>query len=177
VELKNFAGKVQINTASGEISLVVPLDEAETKKLEGCVKSPEAKTRVREMAELVREAEKAFGGSGATRKPTPYELGLDFAVPVLRINENGTLFEFESTSLMEQEWKLSEKDAALATGYNPLRRPAGAAGFLDVGKEGDVQTTVIGETDSNFVTTLHHEGGFQFQKHYFGPNPGELKEK
>ena len=52
------------------------------------------------------------------------------------------LFEFESTFLIEHPWKLSEKDAFLA-GYNPLERPAGYAGVVDVGVKGEVQAEVI----------------------------------
>ncbi len=150
-----FAGKVRIDTAKGEITVIVPLDDSETEKLTNCVKTPEAKAKVREIAELVREAEKAFGGSGKTRMPTPYERRLDFAVPLLCVYENGKLFDFESTFLMEHAWKLSEKDASLSQGYNPMKRPVGEAGYLDVGAKGEVQSNVIQAPEGDFVTTLH----------------------
>lgn len=41
------------------------------------------KAKVEAMVELVREAEQAFGGSGTTRAPSPYEQQLDFIVPLL----------------------------------------------------------------------------------------------
>lgn len=107
------------------------------------------------MVELVRAAEKAFGGSGQTRIPTPYERRIDFSVPLLCVNENGKLFDFEGTFLMEHPWKLSEKDASLSPGYNPLERPAAEAGYLDVGTRGEVQSNVVREPEGNFVTTLH----------------------
>ena len=56
------------------------------------------------------------------------------------------LFEFESTFLLEHPWKLSAKDAALSGSYNPLQRPTGKAGMLDVGTKGEVQTSVLQET-------------------------------
>jgi type III restriction enzyme len=73
------------------------------------------------------------------------------------VRENGTLFEFESTFLIEHPWKLSEKDASLA-GYNPLVRPIGLAGLVDVGVKGEVQAEVISEpAQADFVGTLHQQ--------------------
>ena len=106
----------------------------------------------------MREAEKAFGGSGKTRAPSPYERQLDFIVPLLCVRENGMLLEFESTFLLEHPWKLSAKDASLSAGYNPLLRPAGKAGLIDVGAKGEVQTSVLQDTpDTDFVATLHQQ--------------------
>lgn len=151
-------GKVRLDTGRGEITVFVPLDEEETERLAGCVTTPEAKAKVMAAVELVREAEKAFGGSGATRMPSPYERGLDFRVPLLCVNENGYLFEFESTFLLEHPWKLSEKDASLPAHYNPLERPAGKSGYLDVGDKGEVRTGIVQETkDSDFVAVLHQQ--------------------
>jgi type III restriction enzyme len=74
------------------------------------------------------------------------------------VSESGTLFEFESTFLLEHPWKLSAKDAALSGGYNPLQRPTGKAGTIDVGTRGEVQTSVLQETSgSDFITTLHQQ--------------------
>ncbi len=93
--------------------------------------------------ELVRELDKAFGGSGKTREPSPYELQIDFIVPLLCVREDGTLFEFESTFLLEHPWKLSAKNASLADSYNPLKRPVGKAGLIDIGAKGEVQTEML----------------------------------
>jgi type III restriction enzyme len=99
-----------------------------------------------------------FGGSGKTREPSPYEKQIDFIVPLLCVRENGILFEFESTFLLEQPWELSAKDASLAEGYNPLKRPAGKAGLLDVGAKGEVQTSVLQDkAETDFVATLHQQ--------------------
>ena len=156
VQVAALAGKVRIDTAKGEITVFVPLDTAETKKLTSCVKTPEAKAKVEAMVELVREAEKAFGGSGKTRVPSPYEQQLDFIVPLLCVQENKELFEFESTFLLEHPWKLSEKDAALSKFYNPLVRPVAEAGYVDVGAKGEVQTRVALEPkEADFVGALH----------------------
>lgn len=150
-------GKARIDTVTGEITVLVPLDKDETEKLASCVKTPEAKAKVAEVVALVREAEKAFGGSGQTRLPSPYERQLDFLVPLLCVHENGNLFEFDSTFLIEHPWKLSEKDASLSGGYNPLVRPPVYAGLVDVGSKGEVQTSVVREEEADFVATLHQQ--------------------
>jgi type III restriction enzyme len=158
VQEESLAGKVRIDTAKAAITVLVPLDKDETEKLKSCVKTPEAKARVAEIVEMVRAAEMAFGGTGQTRMPTPYERQLDFLVPLLCVNENGALFEFEKTFLLEQPWRLGEKDASLAENYNPLLRPTGMSGVVDIGSKGEVQTEVLQETpDNDFVFTLHQQ--------------------
>lgn len=158
VQVDELGGKVRLNADTGEITVLVPLDEQETEKLVSCAKTPEAKAKVEEIVALVREREKAFGGTGKTRLPSPYEQQLDFLVPLLCIRENGMLFEFESTFLIEHLWKLSEKDATLSSGYNPLLRPTGKAGYLDVGTKGEVQSGIVEEIPgSDFVGTLHQQ--------------------
>lgn len=153
-----LAGKVKIDAAQGAITVLVPLDKNETEKLQSCVKTPEAKAKVAEIVEMVRAAEMAFGGTGQTRMPTAYERQLDFLVPLLCVNENGKLFEFEKTFLLEQPWRLSTKDAGLSDHYNPLLRPAGMTGVIDVGTKGEVQAEVLQETpDNDFVFTLHQQ--------------------
>jgi type III restriction enzyme len=157
IHMAALAGKVRIDPDAGEITIVVPLSREDTERLASCVKTPDAKARVESAVAQVAEAEKAFGGSGSPRQPSPYERQLDFSVPVLCVRENGTLFEFESTFLIEYPWKLSEKDASLA-GYNPLERPAGYVGIVDVGAKGDVQAEVISEpAQADFVGTLHQQ--------------------
>ena len=158
VQVDALAGKVLVDAVSSEITVRVPLDEDEEEKLIGCVKTPEAKAKVKEIVALVRDREKAFGGSGKTRLPSPYERQLDFFVPLLCVRENGNFFEFDITYLIDHEWKLSEKDASLSDSYNPLVRPAGYAGLVDVGARGEVQTSVVKESpDADFVRTLHQQ--------------------
>jgi type III restriction enzyme len=153
-----LGGKVRIDAARGEITVLVPLNKDETEALVSCVKTPEAKAKVEEIVELVRAAEQAFGGSGQTRAPSPYERGLDFVVPLLCVDENGSLFEFESTFLIEHPWRLSQKDASLPEDYNPLKRPVGQAGTVDVGASGRVETAVAEiAPDNDFVATLHQQ--------------------
>jgi type III restriction enzyme len=83
---------------------------------------------------------------------------LDFLVPLLCFNENGRLYEFESTFLIANSWKLSEKDASLSASYNPKTRPFGKAAVVDVGDKGEVQASVIGDTaESDFVGRLHQQ--------------------
>jgi type III restriction enzyme len=156
VQVAALAGKARIDAATGRITVLVPLDDEEAERLASCVKTPEARARIATAVATVREAEKAFGGSGQTRLPSPYERQLDFIVPLLCVREDGDLFEFESTFLLEHPWKLSAKDAALAADYNPLKRPTGKAGMLDVGALGEVQSSALEATpDNDFVATLH----------------------
>lgn len=157
IHMTALAGKVRIDSDAGEITVVVPLSQEDTEKLASCVKTPDAKAKIEAAVAQVAEVDKAFGGSGAPRHPSPYEQQMDFSVPLLCVHENGTLFEFESTFLIEHPWKLSEKDASLA-GYNPLERPVGYAGLVDVGVKGEVQAEVISElSKANFVATLHQQ--------------------
>jgi type III restriction enzyme len=157
VQVPTLSGKARIDADSGEVTILVPLDDAETETLQRCVKSPEAKTRIKDAVAVIREAERAFGGTGQTRVPTPYEQGVDFIVPLLCVRETGNLFEFESTFLLEREWRLGDKDAALKPGYNPLDKPTGKAGSLDV-QGGKVITAVAAEGAVNdFVATLHQQ--------------------
>lgn len=158
VQVTALAGKARVDTTKGEITVLVPLDEEESEKLASCVKSPEAKARVKEAVEFVREAEKAFGGSGRSRLPSPYEQQLDFIVPLLCVREANDLIEFESTFLLEHPWKLSAKDATLASDYDPRKRPAGRAGLLDIGAKGEVVTSALQETPAaDFVGALHQQ--------------------
>jgi type III restriction enzyme len=158
VQVAALGGKVQIDIEKGEITVLVPLDKDETEALASCMKTPEAKARVEEIVTLVREAEMAFGGTGKTRMPSPYERRLDFIVPLLCVQENGSLFEFESTFLLEHTWKLSEKDASLSENYDPLKSPSGQAGTVDIADTGRIETAVVTQTpDQNFVTTLHQQ--------------------
>ncbi|MDE3119059.1 MAG: hypothetical protein KGL03_08595, partial [Nitrospirota bacterium] len=153
-----LGGKVRIDAAGGSITIVVPLDRDDMEKVKSCVTTPEAKAKVEAAAESVRQAEQAFGGTGAPRIPSPYERQLDFLAPLLCFNENGTLYEFESTFLLEHPWRLSEKEASLSADYNPRARPYGKAGVVDVGVKGEVQASVIGDTaDADFVGTLHQQ--------------------
>lgn len=153
-----LGGKVRIDVPSGSITILVPLDRDDLEKVQSCVMTPDAKAKVAEAAEFVRRAEQAFGGSGTPRKPSPYEQQLDFFVPLLCFNENGLLYEFESTFLLEHPWKLSEKDASLSAAYNPKTRPLGKTAVVDVGLKGEVTTMLAGDTaDGDLVGTLHQQ--------------------
>lgn len=156
-QLQILSGKAQIDVESGEVTILVPLDDAETESLQHCVRTQKAKSSIKEAVTTIREAERAFDGTGHTRVPTAYEQGVDFVVPLLSVLENGNLFEFESTFLLERDWKLSEKDATLNSGYDPLARPAGKVGILDV-KAGKVIASVADDREAgDFVVTLHQQ--------------------
>lgn len=156
--VQSLNGKALFNSGNGELTILVPLNAVETKKLTECIPSPEGKQKITEVIKIVREAEKAFGGTGETRIPSPYERQLDFIIPLLCVREDDRLLEFESTFLLEQPWKLSGKDATLSFDYNPLKRPAARSGQLDVGAKGEVMVTTAPETVSeDFVATLHQQ--------------------
>ena len=109
IQVAELGGKVRLDADKGTLTVFVPLDDEETEKLASCVRTPEAKAKIGEIVAIVRAAEAAFGGSGKTRVPSSYERGVEFTVPVLCVQENGNLFEFEETFLLEHQWKLSEK--------------------------------------------------------------------
>ena len=156
IQIGSLNGKVRIDIENGQIKVLVPLDAGETERLISCVRTPDAKAKITEMVNLVAETEKAFGGTGLTRVPTPYELRLEFVVPLLSVVENGKLFEFESTYLIEHAWQLSAKDASLSENYNPLIRPIARAGMVDVSQTGKIETSVVQDGSGNdYVTKLH----------------------
>lgn len=156
LQLAALSGKVQIDSVAGEIKILVPLNASEAERLLSCVKTPEAKAKLNEMINLVAETEKAFGGTGLTRVPTPYELHQDFVVPLLSVAENGKLFEFENTYLVERPWQLSAMDASLPESYNPLIRPSARTGMLDISQAGKIETSEIGESKNrDFIYNLH----------------------
>jgi type III restriction enzyme len=153
-----LGSKVVLDKEKRQITILVPLDEDETATLAACATTPEAKAKVTRAADAVRAAEMAFGGSGKTREPSPYERREHFRVPLLCVREGQMLFEFESTFLIEQPWNLSAKDASLAPEYNPLERPLSYSGVLDIGKAGNVETELFLEPKSaNFVGQLHQQ--------------------
>ncbi len=157
-EAKALEGKVRLNEAKGEITVLVPLSTEETERLTRCVSTPAAKERIKETVALVRAADKALGGTGETREPSGYERQMDFIVPLLCVREEGSLFEFESTFLLEHPWKLSQKDAFLADSYNPTSRPKGRTGTIDVDGRGAVAAAVTAEElEPDFVGTLHQQ--------------------
>jgi type III restriction enzyme len=156
---KALGGKVRIDMAKSEITVVVPLDGKEQEKLKSCVTTSAAKAKIEEAVKTVIEADRAFGGSGKTRTPSPYEQRLEFKAPLLSVRENGSALEFDSTFLIEHPWRLSNKDAALPEGYNPLIRPTGRAGLINVSATGKIETSVLAadQPANDFVATLHQQ--------------------
>ena len=153
-----LAGKVRIDIEKGEFALLVPLDDDETERLQRCVTTPEAKARLVEGNAALKEAERDWGGSCEPRVLSPYERRLDFKVPLLCVREGQQLFEFESTYLLEHQWKLSAKDASLSDTYDPRERPTGKAGTVDIGTKGEVRMSVLPDSpDTDFVAKLHQQ--------------------
>lgn len=154
-----LGGKVVLDLEKNSITVLVPLEPEETERLAGCVTTPEAKAKIVRAVETVRAAEEAFGGSGKTRIPSPYEQRKPFLVPLLAVrDERQGLFEFESTFLLEHPWRLSAKDASLSSDYNPLKRPLAYSGILDVTPDGTFVTQTIGSGQTeDFVGKLHQQ--------------------
>lgn len=155
VQIAALGGKVRMDSQTGAMTIIVPLDKDEENALVSCAVTPEARTKIKNAVESVREAERAFGG-GQPRQPSPYELGQAFVVSLLCVEEEGDLFVFESTFLLEHPWRLGEKDATLSESYNPLRRPTGKAGLVDVSAENRLTSSVM-EEHEDFVGTLHQQ--------------------
>lgn len=155
VQVAALGGKVKLDGQTGAMTIIVPLEKDEEEALVDCAVTPEAKAKIKSAVESVREAERAFGG-GKPRQPSPYELGQDFVVPLLCVEEEGDLFVFESTFLLEHPWRLGQKDATLSDTYNPLKRPVGKIGIIDVSTESRLTSSVM-EEHEDFVGTLHQQ--------------------
>jgi len=154
-----LCGKVHIRAETGAVTVLVPLNDEESEKVVSCGKTPEARARIAALVEQVREADKTLGGGGQPRALSPYQLQLDFRVPLLCLIEEGVLHEFERTHLLEHPWRLGEKDASLPSSYNPLKRPQLESGDLDVGSKGEVTADVVRESAEphDFITRLHQQ--------------------
>ena len=157
MQVRALGGKVRLEPESGALTIIVPLEKHEEESLASCAITLEGRAKIKQAVESVREAERAFGG-GKPRTPTPYELREPFAVPLLCVQEAGDLFVFDSTFLLEHPWRLGQKDATLADTYNPLRRPTGKAGIVDVNERNLVTAgTLAKEEGGDFVSTLHQQ--------------------
>ena len=155
VQIAALGGKVKLDGQTGAMTIIVPLEKDEEESLVRCAVTPEAKAKIKNAVESVREAERVFGG-GRPRQPSPYELSQDFLVPLLCVEEEGDVFVFESTFLLEHPWRLGQKDAALSESYNPLKRPTGKSGVVDVSEANRI-TTGLMEAHEDFVGTLHQQ--------------------
>lgn len=149
-----LTGKVQFDGGQGALTILVPLTNEEEEKVKTWARTPEAQERIADTIKLVREIEAAFG-DGKPRTASPFELSMEFFVPLLSVRENQDVLPFDSTVLLEHEWKLSEKDASLGS-YDPLERPVGRAGILDVSIKGEVETNVL-QRSPDFIATLHQQ--------------------
>ncbi|MFA7052517.1 MAG: DEAD/DEAH box helicase family protein [Kiritimatiellia bacterium] len=154
-----LCGKVRIRPETGAVTVLVPLDADETEKVASCGKTPEARARITALVEQVREADKTLGGGGQPRALSPYQMQLDFRVPLLCVMEEGKLLEFERTHLLEHPWRLGSKDATLSARYDPTKCPTLASGKLDVGTRGEVTADVARENEEpcDFVKRLHQQ--------------------
>jgi type III restriction enzyme len=149
----SLRGKVLIDAAANQITVLRPLDEQETAALTECVQSTDAKRRVADAIAEVRATANAFAGAvvmspSARREP--------FTVPLLAIPEGDELVEFEKTHLLHP-WRLSEKDATLPADYDPRKKSTGKRGEVYITAAGDVKSSLVNETTDDFVKTLHQQ--------------------
>ncbi len=149
----DLTGKVAFSS-KGTLTILVPLTNEEEEKVKRWARTPEAQEKIVETVELVRQVEAAFG-DGRPRTASPFELSMEFFVPLLSVREHQTLLPFDSTTLLEHQWKLSEKDASLEN-YDPAERPTGRSGVLDVSVKGEVETNVLQQAP-DFIKTLHQQ--------------------
>jgi hypothetical protein len=103
-------GRVQFDEDKSEITVLVTLTGEEEEKLKSCARTSEAQEKIAETVQLVRAIEAAFG-DGKARAASPFELRMEFFVPLLSVREEEALLPFDSTFLLEHQWRLSEKDA------------------------------------------------------------------
>lgn len=150
----DLTGKVVFNGAQGALTILVPLTGEEEQRVKSWARTPQAKEKIADTIELVRQIEAAFG-DGNPRTASPFELSMEFFVPLLSVRENEAVLPFDSTVLLEHEWKLSDKDASLGN-YDPTERPYGKSGVLDVSLKGEVETNVLQQTPA-FITSLHQQ--------------------
>lgn len=153
-----LAGKVKVDESKGAVTVFVPLSKKDEETLLSCVRTDEGRQRVAQTVEQVRQIERAFG-DGKERVATPYEQQMEFQVPALCVVEDGRLFEFEKTHLIEHFWRLSAKSAELPTAYDPRTRPGVRAGSLDVAnKSGKVEVEAWRESEAvDFIGRLHQQ--------------------
>jgi type III restriction enzyme len=153
----HLAGKVRVRGELGEVTIFVPLSREDEERAVSLAKNDQGRAEIAAAVESVRAVERAFG-TGEPRLATPFELQLDFLVPLLCVTEQVGLFEFEKTHLIEHQWRLSEKDASLPASYDPRSRPGLRAGSVDVGATGQVNTAVVVEGEpEDFIGRLRQQ--------------------
>lgn len=154
---QHLAGKVRVREEQGEITIFVPLSTQDEERLLSCAKTEQGRSQLAQAAEHVRAVERTFG-DGAPRLATPFEQQLSFNVPLLCVSEQGRLFEFEKTHLIEHEWQLSEKDASLPAGYDPRTRPGLRIGSVDVAATGKLSMATVEEDQGDdFIGKLRQQ--------------------
>jgi type III restriction enzyme len=147
----SLRGKVLIDAAARQITVLRSLNEQESAALTVCVQSAEARQRVAATIAEVRKTAAAFSGAATSSPSAGRE---PFRVPLLAVREGDELVEFEQTHLL-RPWRLSEKDATLPASYDPRQKPTGRQGEVDVAADGDVKGHTVGEQQDDFVNRLH----------------------
>lgn len=150
----DLSGKVVFDSDNAALTVLVPLTIEEETAVANCAKTADAKQKLVEAIELVRQRDAVFEGT-SPKTASPYMLKMEFFVPVLSVREGSELLPFDETTLLEHQWRLSDKDASLQN-YNPSERPTGKEGKIDVNAGGELQTIVV-QNKEDFVANLHQQ--------------------
>jgi len=129
--------------ASGAVTILGPLALDDARRVTSCMRTDGAREQVAGAIEAVRRANLAWGARPAVVGVAPAEG--PFVVPLLAVREDSAWLPFDDTMLLEQPWRLSQKDASLPETYNPTERPTGKVGLVNLGSRGEVQVSLAGE--------------------------------
>jgi type III restriction enzyme len=155
----DMIGKVVIDAISGNVTINVPLSPQEVASLAAGVTAADALPKLEHLNALVTQTTQAFGIPAA---PTPSQQGREFKVPLLSVNEGGSISLFDRTILLDRPWRLSQKDASLSLSYDPTKRPVGQAGVVDLEPTNQVVSHAVHDGNADYVTMLRgHVGTLQ----------------
>jgi len=111
IQIGTLNGKVRSILKRSKFKFLCRLMPGETERLLSCVKTLDEKLKLPRCC-INRQTEKAFGGTVLPVFP-PLMNYTWICCSFLSLAENGKLFDFESTYLIEHAWQLSAKDASL----------------------------------------------------------------
>lgn len=153
-----LVGKVSFaNAENGEVKVLAPLTKDEAGAFYPCFRTEEARGKAEAAVQEVAAIAATFG-AGTPRPATGYEKQESFIVPLLALRQGALLWEFGRTDLLERDWKLSAKDAALSEAAYSSKRPTGKLGSIDIDDTGKVKAGEVHETGpEDFVRKLHQQ--------------------
>jgi type III restriction enzyme len=128
-------GKVEFDLSAGTVTVKQSLTQPETEQFTACFTTLHTKAQAEKaVAEVAASEQKPD-----TSLPDKREC-VQFRVPQLCIVQGDLAFEFEKTSLLERQWKLSEKEATLDETDYPSNPDKAQLGIVDTEASGKVVT-------------------------------------